>query len=1196
MSKPSMITVDGNEAAASVAFLCNEVIAIYPITPASPMGELADEWAAAGRKNLWGAVPTVIEMQSEAGAAGAVHGALQGGALSTTFTASQGLLLMIPNMYKVAGELTATVFHIAARAIATHALSIFGDHSDVMAARSTGFAMLASNNPQEAQDLALVAQAASLSGRLPVLHFFDGFRTSHEVAKIAALAPDTVRAMLDEPLIAAHRARSLSPEHPVLRGSSQNPDVFFQSRERANPYYDEFPRQVQAAMDRFANLTGRAYRLFDYAGAADADRVIVLMGSGGDTVEETVAHLNAHGEKTGVIKVRLFRPLDTQALLNALPQGVRHVAVLDRCKEPGADGEPLYKDIVTALARAFAAGQLQALPKVAGGRYGLASKEFTPGMVKAVFDAMKSGELKPQFTIGITDDLTHLSLPWDAGFRTDASRRNNAAVFYGLGSDGTVSANKNSIKIIGESTDLYAQGYFVYDSKKAGAVTVSHLRFGPEPIRSAYLIGHDEAAFVACHQQVFLERYDMLDDAAEGGTFLLNTQEPAEAAWDALPRRMQQQIIDKRLAFYVIDAYKVAEAAGMGRRINTVMQTCFFAISGVLPREQAIAAIKQAVEKTYGRKGRRLVELNFKAIDSTLENLRQVTVPAAPTSNWEKPPAVREGAPEFVRRFTAELIAGRGDAVPVSMLPADGTFPLGTAAWEKRNLALEIPVWETDICTQCGKCVFVCPHTAIRSRLFAPEAAASAPATFKHVATRSKEFAGAHISYQVAPEDCTGCGLCVEACPIHDKSNVSRKALNMAPQPPLRAAERDNFAFFLGLPEYDREKVKHTTIPGSMLLDPLFEFSSACLGCGETPYIRLATQLFGDRMLVANATGCSSIYGGNLPTTPYTTNREGRGPAWSNSLFEDNAEFGLGLRLAADQLMRYAQGLVKSLAGDIGGDLAEALLSATQATEADIRMQRQRVAALLDALKAVNKPEARSLEAVAEYLVRRSVWIIGGDGWAYDIGYGGLDHVLAQPHDVNLLVLDTEVYSNTGGQNSKATPLGAVAKFAAGGKPSHKKDLAKLAMDYEHVYVAHVAFGAKDVHTLRVFHEAESYPGPSLIIAYSPCIAHGVDLSHNLRQQDLAVKSGHWQLFRYDPRERQAGKNPLRLDSAEPSIPFKEFASTETRFTMLARSHPEQAAAFIQAAEVAARLRYAEYKDLAELPLPGGEKTETKHD
>jgi pyruvate-ferredoxin/flavodoxin oxidoreductase len=913
----------------------------------------------------------------------------------------------------------------------------------------------------------------------------------------------------------------------------------------------------------------------------------------------------------GLVKVRLFRPFDASALFAALPQTVKSIAVLDRCKEPGADGEPLYKDVLTALAQAFAGGRIPSLPGVIGGRYGLGSKEFTPGMVKAVFDELAKDKPKRQFTVGIIDDLTGLSLPWDESFRTDAGRKANAAVFYGLGSDGTVSANKNSIKIIGEATDLHCQGYFVYDSKKAGAVTVSHLRFGPDPIRSAYLIGDNEAHFVACHQQVFLERYDMLDQAAQGGVFLLNTQAPPEAAWDTLPRRMQRQIIDKRLGFHVIDAYRVAEAAGMGRRINTIMQTCFFAISGVLPKDKAIAAIKQAVEKTYGRKGRRLVELNFQAIDATLENLHGVETPAQPTSNFEKPPVVAANAPDFIHRFTAELIAGRGDKLPVSLMPVDGSFPLGTAAWEKRNIALEVPVWEEDICTQCGKCVFVCPHSVIRSKLFTPEAVTNPPPTFKHVPARSKDYAGLHISYQVAPEDCTGCGICVEACPIHDKSNVSRRALNMAklirseeersaplpqgggsgegewhPLPVPREAERENWDFFEQLPEVDRDRVKHTTIPGSMLLDPLFEFSGACAGCGETPYIRLATQLFGDRMLIANATGCSSIYGGNLPTTPYTTNKAGRGPAWNNSLFEDNAEFGLGLRLAADQLMAYARGLVEKLSDRIGGDLSETIRDADQSTESGIQAQRGRVGALMERLKGIDLGEARSLEAVAEYLVRRSVWIVGGDGWAYDIGYGGVDHVLALPHDVNLLVLDTEVYSNTGGQTSKATPLGAVAKFSAAGKPTRKKDLAKLAMDYQHVYVAQIAFGAKDVHTLRVFHEAESYSGPSLIIAYSPCIAHGVDLSHNLRQQELAVKSGHWPLFRYDPRERDAGKNPLHLDSAGPSVPFMEFAGTETRFTMLARTHPEEAARFLKEAEAAARLRYAEYKELAELPLP----------
>ncbi len=1178
MSAQASLTVDGNEAAARMAYLCNEVIAIYPITPASPMGELADEWAAQGRPNLFGTVPGIIEMQSEAGAAGALHGALTGGALATSFTASQGLLLMIPNMYKIAGELTPFVLHVAARTLATHALSIFGDHSDVMATRATGFALLAANSVQEAQDMALIAQAATLQGRVPVLHFFDGFRTSHEVAKIVPVDEATARAMLDPQAIADHRGRALSPEHPVLKGSSQNPDVFFQSRERANPYYDAFPGIVQATMDRFAGLTGRQYRLFDYVGAPDAERVIVLMGSGAETVEETVLHLNAHGEAVGVLKVRLYRPFSAQALLAALPASARSLAVLDRTKEPGADGEPLYKDVVTALAQA-AADDVRAMPRVIGGRYGLASKEFTPGMVKAVFDALREAQPKRQFTVGINDDLTHLSLPWDAAFRTDAARKAQGAVFYGLGADGTVSANKNSIKIIGEATALYAQGYFVYDSKKSGAVTVSHLRFGPEPIRSAYLLGEGDAHFVACHQTVFVERYDMLDLAQLNGVFLLNSPAGPEAVWDTLPRRMQQQIIDKNLAFYVIDAYRVAEQAGMGRRINTIMQTCFFAISGILPREQAIAAIKQAVEKTYGKKSKRLAELNFAAIDMTLANLHRVQVPGEASSRIERPPAIPETAPEWLRRFTGELIAGRGDALPVSLMPEDGSFPLGTAAWEKRNIALEIPVWDAALCTQCGKCVLVCPHSAIRSRLFTAEQAAAAPPSFKHVPVKSKEYpAGIHISYQVAPDDCTGCGDCVEACPIHDKSNVSHRAVNMAPIAPLLEQERENWRFFVGLPEYDRSKVKHTTIPGAMLLDPLFEFSGACPGCGETPYIRLATQLFGDRMLIANATGCSSIYGGNLPTTPYTVNHAGRGPAWSNSLFEDNAEFGLGMRLAADQLMHHAQNLLRALAGEIGSDLAQALLSADQSSEAGIAAQRQRVEALLYKLAELNHDRAEALAQVAEWLIRRSVWIVGGDGWAYDIGYGGLDHVLALPYDVNILVLDTEVYSNTGGQTSKATPIGAVAKFSAGGKATAKKDLARLAMDYGHVYVAHIAYGAKDVHTLKVFHEAESYPGPSLIIAYSPCIAHGVDLKYNLRQQDAAVKSGHWPLFRFDPREAEQGANPFRLDSAPPSVPIREFMASETRFAMLQRSHPEAAEAFLAAAQREADARFRAYQ------------------
>ncbi|WP_049750257.1 pyruvate:ferredoxin (flavodoxin) oxidoreductase [Thiobacillus denitrificans] len=1184
------LTIDGNEAVARIAYLANEVIAIYPITPASSMGEWADEWAAQARTNLWGAVPKIIEMQSEGGAAGALHGALTSGALATSFTASQGLLLMIPNLYKLAGELTPFVLHVAARAIATHALSIFGDHSDVMACRATGCALLASNSPQEAQDFAVIAQAATLAGRIPVIHFFDGFRTSHEVAKLVAVDPETLRAMLDPAHIAAHRARALSPEHPVLRGSSQNPDVFFQSRERANPYYDAFPQHVQDAMDRFATLTGRRYRLFDYVGSADAERVIVLMGSGAESVHETVDHLCARGEKVGVLKVRLYRPLAADALLAALPASVSGIAVLDRTKEPGADGEPLYKDVVTALAQASADG-MRTMPRVIGGRYGLASKEFTPGMVKAVFDELGRSSPKPakpgkdrmrEFTVGIHDDLTQRSLPWDAEFRTDASRTLQHAVFWGLGSDGTVSANKNSIKILGEATPLDAQGYFVYDSKKSGAVTVSHLRFGAGPIRSAYLVEPGMAGFVACHQPVFVERYELLAHAAPGAVFLLNTDAAPDAVWNTLPAAMRAQIREKALQLWVVDAYAVANESGMGRRINTIMQTCFFAISGVLPKDEAIAAIKQAVDKTYGRKSRRLVELNYRAIDSALGALHRVDIPAADSVQPPRAPAApAQDLPDFVRELTLPLYHGHGDGLPVSALPADGTFPLGTAKYEKRNIALEIPVWEPDLCTQCGKCVFVCPHTAIRARAFPAEAAADAPPAFKHVAAKSKELpAGTRVSYQVAAEDCTGCGDCVEACPIHDKSNIGRRAVNMAPVGPLREQERDNLAFFLRLPEFDRGLINPTTIPGSMLLDSLFEFSGACAGCGETPYIRLATQLFGDRMLIANATGCSSIYGGNLPSTPYTVNGAGRGPAWSNSLFEDNAEFGLGMRLAADQLMDYAKQLTRDLAGAVGGDLAAELVDADQRDEAGIVAQRARVARLGEKLAKSAHPRAAELASVAEWLIRRSVWIIGGDGWAYDIGYGGLDHVLALPYDVNILVLDTEVYSNTGGQTSKATPLGAVAKFAAGGKTTAKKDLAKLASDYGHVYVATVAYGAKDVQTLRAFREAESYPGPSLIVAYSPCIAHGYDMLYNQRQQELAVKSGHWPLFRFDPRVAESGSNPFKLDSAPPSQPIRAFMESETRFAMLARSHPEAAQRFLAQAQQDAERRFKLYQEM----------------
>ena len=1188
----SMLTIDGNEAVANVAYRVSEVIAIYPITPSSGMGELSDEWAAQGRKNLWGSVPTVVELQSEGGAAGTVHGALQAGALATTFTASQGLLLMIPNMYKIAGELTPTVFHVAARSVAAHALSIFGDHSDVMATRGTGFALLASNSVQEAQDMAAIASAATLAGRIPVLHFFDGFRTSHEVAKIVSLPDAPLQALLDQPLIDAQRQRALSPEHPVLRGTAQNPDTFFQCREAQNPWFDAFPGIVQQSMDRYAALTGRQYRLFDYVGAPDAERVIVLMGSGAETVQETVDDLVAGGERVGVLKVRLYRPWSPAALLAALPASVRSIAVLDRTKEPGADGEPLFKDVLVALAEDAASDNphFAAMPKVIGGRYGLGSKEFTPAMVAAAFAACGEALPRRRFTVGIHDDVTRLSLPFDPGFRTAAARANFAAVFYGLGSDGTVSANKNSIKIIGDETELYAQGYFVYDSKKSGAMTVSHLRFGPQPIRSAYLTGNGDSRFIACHQPHFLDTHDLLAHAAPEAVFLLNTDIPPAQIWDRLPAQVQQQLIAKRIHFYVIDAYKVALEADMGRRINTVMQTCFFAISGILPEADAIAAIKHAVEKTYGRKGRRIAEFNYQAIDKTVACLHRVALPD--TVSAVETTSASPGADDFIHRVTLPLIAGHGDQLPVSLFPVDGTWPTGTARHEKRNLALEIPVWDEALCTQCGKCVFVCPHSAIRAKVFLAEQAAGAPPTFKHVPARSKDYpAGTHMSYQVAPEDCTGCTLCVEACPIRDKSNISHKAINMAAQPPLRVAEASNWDFFLTLPDLDRQNAKRTALPGAMLLQPLFEFSGACVGCGETPYIRLATQLFGDRMLVANATGCSSIYGGNLPTTPYSKDANGRGPAWSNSLFEDNAEFGLGMRLATDKLADAARTQLQALAGQLDPALVDALLAADQHSEAGIHEQRERVAELLAALKQLATPAAEQLAAVAEYLIRRSVWIIGGDGWAYDIGFGGLDHVLASGQDVNILVLDTEVYSNTGGQNSKATPLGAVAKFAAGGKPNRKKDLARIAMDYENVFVAQVAYGAKDVHTLKAFLDAESYPGVSIIIAYSPCIAHGVDLSFNLRQQDLAVKSGHWPLLRYDPRLRAQGRNPLSVDSAAPSIPYRDFAQHEARFTVLERLHPADANRLMNEAESAARSRHQEYTDLAALALPGSATT-----
>ncbi|EIC31012.1 pyruvate:ferredoxin (flavodoxin) oxidoreductase [Methylomicrobium album] len=1180
----SKITIDGNEAAATVAYMTSEVIAIYPITPASPMGELADKWASDRRRNLWGTVPSIIEMQSEAGAAGAIHGALQTGALATTFTASQGLLLMIPNMYKIAGELTPAVFHVAARSLAGQALSIFGDHSDVMAARATGFGFLASNSVQEAQDFALIAQAATLAARIPVVHFFDGFRTSHEIASIEPLDLTHIRALLDDRLVEAHRQRALSPEHPVLRGSTQNPDIYFQARETVNPYYRAMPGIVQDTMDRFAELTGRSYRLFDYAGAPDAEKAIVLIGSGAETAEETVEHLNGRGDKVGVLKVRLFRPFSAEALLDALPKTLRRIAVLDRTKEAGADGEPLYKDVVTALAQdaMSAAPYFAALPKVIGGRYGLSSKEFTPGMVKAVFDELDNPAPKSPFTIGIYDDVDHTSLAWDAGFRTDASKRAVNALFYGLGSDGTVSANKNSIKIIGDRTQGYAQGYFVYDSRKSGAVTVSHLRFGPEKIRSTYLIGDGEAGFVACHQPVFLARYRMLDKAAPGAVFLLNSPLPPERVWSSLPRSMQAAMIEKKIRFYAIDAYAIAEVAGLERLINTVMQACFFALVEILPKEEAIAAIKAAVHKTYQKAGQRILDANLKAIDEALANLHRVEVPSAVDSKTEIPPPVPDDAPAFIRNVTAEIIAGRGDAVPVSFLPSDGTFPTATSIWDKRNLALEMPVWESDLCTQCGKCVFVCPHSVIRSKVFAPERVKAAPPTFKYVPVKSKAFENLLVSYQVSPEDCTGCSLCVDVCPIRDPKLPERKAVNMRPQPPLREQETINWRFFESLPDFERGALHHNKIPEAMHLRPLFEFSSACAGCGETPYLRLATQLFGDRMVVANATGCSSIYGGNLPTTPWSRNAEGRGPAWANSLFEDNAEFGLGMRIAIDKQKEYAEELLEGLRGEIGAELADAILNADQSDEAGIYAQRERVAVLKKRLETLNGEAAVRLFGVVDTLVKRSVWIIGGDGWGYDIGYGGLDHVLASGRDVNILLLDTEVYSNTGGQTSKATPRGAVAKFAAAGKPTPKKDLARLAIDYEQVYVAQVAYGAKDTQTLRAFLEAESYPGTALIIAYSPCIAHGVDLSNNLRQQDMAVRSGHWPLLRYDPRRAQEGSNPLQLDSQKPSMAFRDYALTEARFSLLSRTHPDASERFLQQSQQDVNARYRHYRELAD--------------
>ncbi len=1176
--RPETDTLDGNTAVARIAYRVNEVCAIYPITPSSTMAELADEWSTQGLTNLWGSVPVVQEMQSEGGAAGAVHGALQSGSLTTTFTASQGLLLMLPNMFKIAGELTSTVFHVAARALATQALSIFGDHSDVMAARTTGFALLSSGSVQEAHDAALIAQAATLESRVPFLHFFDGFRTSHEIRKIELLSDVQIRSMIRDDLVRAHRARALTPENPVVRGTAHNPDTFFQARETVNPFYVRVPTIVQAAMERFAQLTGRTYRLFEYEGAPDAERVIVLMGSGAETVRETAAFLQQAGEKVGVLQVRLYRPFSAEHFIAVLPTTCRAIAVLEQAKEPGAPGEPLYLDVLTTLAQAVATGDRASLPRVIGGRYGLGSKNFNPAQAKAVFDELKKAAPKNSFTVGIEDDVTHTSLAVDAAFsleRTDVVR----ALFFGLGADGTVGANKNSVKILAEDPVMYAQGYFVYDSHKSGAQTLSHLRFGRRPIRSPYLI--ESANFIACHQPGFLERVDVLHLAAEGGTFLLNTPYGPDAVWDRLPRSMQQRIIDKGLRFFVIDASAVAREAGLGGRINTVLQTCFFAISDVLPREEAIRRIKSSIEQTYADKGAAVVRMNFAAVDRALAHLHEVAVPAAATSHFERPPIVPAQAPAFVREVTAKMMLGRGDEIRVSELPCDGTFPSGTSAFEKRNISDEVAVWRPDLCIQCGQCGFACPHSVIRTKYYGEHRLEGAPAGFKSAPVNSRGNPDVRFSLEVYLEDCTGCGICVEVCPAHSPLEPGVKAINLAPKAPLLQEGRESIAFFERLPVNDRARVDFENVRGVQFLQPLFEFSGACAGCGETPYLKLLSQLFGDRLQIANATGCSSIYGANLPVAAWTKDADGHGPAWSNSLFEDNAEFGLGFRLAADQQLELASRLLRGLASAVGENLVHGILEAPQLRESELRAQRERVAALKRKLAVLDCEDARNLLSVADHFVRRSIWLVGGDGWAYDIGYGGLDHVLASGRDVNMLVLDTEVYSNTGGQMSKSTPLAATAKFAAGGKRVARKDLALQAIAYGNVYVAQVAMGANPQQTLLAFREAESWSGPSLVIAYSHCIAHGFDLRYGMKQQDLATASGHWPLFRFNPAMRTAGAQPFRLDSPRPTLPLKDYAYNELRYRTLANTDPQAAEELLAKAQQVVTEKYRQYEELA---------------